>query len=837
MRNRLSDAALERFVADADVDGLVECLLAVTPQELAVARTWYRANRKRVGDYYNSVEWNRAHPWGDPANKIAHGVDPVLAAALAGPVSAAKWIDWGWMHYYDDLPQCRRFVDVAIARGRDWCAEFAPAAAAVRLPQRNESVGAPAIYRCVREMVVTHGLPVPDGPTFARGWAATLNWDVAVDDIVADAVRNPTFPDVFHHALAAGTLGLQRMVGAAPQAAAALVARGVVDRARLVAQVVELLPAALPAGTQRVLAGLIGSLAMTPAELPTQWPELRGVIATAHGSLGAALLPFAINAVASVDDLLELSTTLVARAEKKQRRDLAATLTRRDLQARLGTGAAIAGLRALREAAVDDPKLGAQIDAALGAPAPEPAAAPASGLWDLVPPAEQPYAATRIGEFPGLTPDLLQWMPGRQESREDVPDALPELALAAVVREAWANGAAAAWAKLGPMLNAETSSPSSLLQVLRDGHPDSSGLGFLEAVELAGVERRDTTGRYFADPFDLNFAPSSVRYLLAREALARLGRTACLLSTPSHDDLTISFEALVPRLQLNQGATFGPFDLFQTLLRLRPVDPSELDALDGLRLPLDVTVVPAGRACAITDAVDAIREWLQTGGLPCNEPVSAPGQRRPECEPAVLPLGLEQFGVLPRGALDNLRGHHDSVSRLAPRWLDARDTSLQHRFLGTEEPPGRHAYGRLVTALSHEDDERRSQAGRIVLVLIARGQLDTALLISVAAERAADGHLSLTRLTYGLDVLASSGGLRIVWPAALELARHGCAGQRRSTGLDRLLGLLAHLAPEVPDPGLPDEITRFARQPGSTQSHLRARELVARVDAAARAVA
>jgi hypothetical protein len=840
MPNRLTDA-LERFVVEADVDGLADFLLAATPEETAAARVWYRAHRKWVGEHHHSEQWRQAHPLDDdPINKIEPGIGPVLAVALAGPASAVKWIDWRRMYCYDDVPQCRRFVEVAIGRGREWCAEFVPAAAVVPMWQGTTPVNPVPIYRCVTKIVVAWELSVPDGATFTRGWASTLGWEAAADDIIADAVRSPLFPDVFHHALANGTLGSQRMARIAPKAGAELVARGIVDRDRLVAQVVDLLSAQLAAGTQRVLAGLIGSLEMTAAEVPNQWAALRGIISTAHGSLGAALLPFAVDALSSADDLLELCTTLVGRPETKQRRDLAAALTHPGLQERLGPDAARAGLRLLREAADKDLKLGAQVDAALaalGSPAEEPIAPTAIGLWHLLPPAERPYAATRIGEFPGLTPELLRWMPGDSEIRRDPPDALPDLALAAVVREAWTNGPDGAWARLAPMFDAPPPYAPPLFRVLHDGRPGSSGFDYFEAFDLVGVSRYDVTTRHLAEPFDLNFATSSMRYLLGRETLARLGRMACLLSTPSHDDLTISFEALVPRLQLNQGSTFGPLDLFQTLLRLRPVDPAELTALDGLRLALDATVVPPGRSCAVPDAIDAIRDWVRCGGLPRNEPIPPSNRWSPEFAPVELPLDPELFGVVPPQILNNLAGFDDYAARLVPRWPDARAVSLPYRFLNTEEPPGRYAYARLVAALADEQADVRTEAGRIVLASIAREQFDTQLLTSVAVEQCAGGQVSLTHLTRGWDVLASSGGLRVVWPAAVEVARHACAAQRRPTGLDKLFRLLARLAPEVPDLQLPGEIRQLAGKRGSTQVQLSARELLARADATTEAVA
>ncbi len=103
--------------------------------------------------------------------------------------------------------------------------------------------------------------------------------------------------------------------------------------------------------TQRALARTLGAVSVETADLAGRLPLVQGLIATCHGSVGAVLLPTALALCETLDDVVELCTTIAGRPERRQKADLLKELARRETTARLGLSAVLAGLGLLAQGA------------------------------------------------------------------------------------------------------------------------------------------------------------------------------------------------------------------------------------------------------------------------------------------------------------------------------------------------------------------------------------------------------------------------------------------------------------------------------------------------------
>ena len=89
-----------------------------------------------------------------------------------------------------------------------------------------------------------------------------------------------------------------------------------------------------------------------------------------------------------------------------------------------------------------------------------------------------------------------------------------------------------------------------------------------------------------------------------------------------------------------------------------------------------------------------------------------------------------------------------------------------------------------------------------------------------------DGSFALTRCIGLIESAFLAGGLRIMWPAAVDIADDVASAGRTPAGLPELLRLLTRYAPEVPDGStLPLHLAQLAAAPGNTKSQLEARAL------------
>jgi hypothetical protein len=825
---------LEALIGRADLAGLHAWMRSADDTELAAARAWYVKGRRQTQLLY---AWRP----GDHAPRVPVDdwstlwwIRALLAVGLAGPASAATWVPWTDLWERRTSEHAELVIDVACSRGEQWCREFVPRAAAVRMGERDLQLHAANMFRVLAAIIGTYSLPAPPGASFAVGWAQEYRaWPVT--NPASRMVDDPLLPDVFLHLLASG---FAVKLHCADDVAIELVRLGRLGRDRLVTQSIELLTTPQRVSTQRIIAKILAGLAITPDDLPGGLPLLQNLIATCHGSVVAVLMPFATRAISSEDDLVELCTTMAGRTERKQQKDLIASLTKY-FAPRLGTAPAIAGLEVFRSAATDDPQLLTLVERALerlGAAVEHPSELPdaATGLWQLDPPG-QPFFAPRVVLVDDREQVDLAYARAaggglRDQEQPDIDvDISPELLLGELVRRAHAESADSvrAWLALLPW-RTDWVRHDPILEGVHDGQAEPGIEAYVTSVHRAGCIALDVTTRQLAPPYALSFWPQAFRYLLARESMLRLGRTPGLLSTPTRGDGTIDFDDLVFRLRTAQaGVGFGPLDLLQALLRLRTPAPERTDELAGLHVPLDPVVDVPHLTCRLPDGVGAVREWVQSGGLPpvTGEP-SAYGPATRTCE---LPILAESFGTLPPEAYQP--GFSDPFAQgvVVPRWWELSIggyTRGKPRYTRKELAAGPLAYIDLLRKMASDRAEDRETAGRTALKIMGEQRFDPAGFAACMVERLGARDLRIKRVISVWDLMAGAGGLRLLWPAALAITARAVTTRPLPTATHELLAWLTRYVAEVPDPDLPEEIAAFARGRGSTKSHYEARALL-----------
>ena len=472
--------------------------------------------------------------------------------------------------------------------------------------------------------------------------------------------------------------------------------------------------------------------------------------------------------------------------------------------------------------------------------------APAGGLWTLPLPSRAGEPPRRIGEWPGLVDDARRALGHELSSpsthtRPDV-GVLGDLTLAALVREAATRPADLVRADLVGLAGLATDQRSVLGEAVVDWCAEPGTAAYQRAFGEVGVLHTTATG-HLARPYSLVVPATAFRYLLTFETLERLGRSVCLLSTPSHSDHSISWEALVPRLELNDGRSVGALDLAQTLLRLRPVDPVELTRLDGLRVAVDDSVTTTGEPTGVSDVAQVLRDWVAGGGLPRLRPEVRDGVWRADPD---LPLPPRLLATLPAGFLnqDESAYRSDEVVRTVPGWPDlallgrralaAPETSFltsSDYVLGKDFPLAAHTWDLLLAELVDRDPRSRERAVTTCLQLMAEGRFDVDGFAHAALARLGAGTLTLTTLVPTWELLAREGALSRLWPALVATADAACTAARRPSGTPELLRLLQQLAVEVPDVVVPPGVRSLAEARGTSKSHHEARELVRRVNA------
>lgn len=337
-----------------------------------------------------------------------------------------------------------------------------------------------------------------------------------------------------------------------------------------------------------------------------------------------------------------------------------------------------------------------------------------------------------------------------------------------------------------------------------------------------------------------------------------------LLSTPTWHTGVLEPGTLVERLReyARLGATPGPADLDQALLRVRP-DPEWA----------------AEAAVLGTPEAERVAAWLDSGGLPRphSELTGLPGtgraegawsgdvlsvvvERAPKLQyefPSALSrLGgahgawREYFGEGGPGQWTDVLPHHREktaaylldFARSAMTGDGEADATYLPALVGTEGEAGPALHLSLAYGMGALREPDRLAATDALTVLAAQRELDAGLLGRLLCRLVRSGPLKPNRLVESLGVAAGSGAYGTVWsvlaaalPGLLEAERDGGSegggreggGEVSAARLGPLLGLAADCVERCGAYGVPEVagLAEVAARKGSSQFVKQARRL------------
>jgi hypothetical protein len=863
---------LDELVNEAAWSKLSGFLDGLSADGVEAARRWYRQGRR------DALRLAQEAVGPADAKLSGAGCVQLLAVRLApSGRKAAEWFGWELWGEYGGPAEAVVLRRLA-GRGREWCAEFVQAASERTFRDREQ--GPVRVVRYCMPLIAHHGLSMPTGTTYVVGWAeyyqtasayATSEgsdpvhlerqqrWLTAAGTVgpIADTTlaeawgRDPVVAEALSACFAIP--GLVGRFAAWPhdgwylgQAAAALVAGGQLDRERVLADCFAALTRPESASTHKAIASALTGVQVVSTDLKDRIALAQGVMATAHGSVTAVLLPVLVEAVSSPEELDELAATVFARKEKKQKSELLRALTSGDAVARFGRDGVVAGL--IRAAAVEDETLVVKARAGLarvGVEVEPAEALPVDGLWTVEMPVVEarPLGATLAGPL-GLTAEVSGLAAEDLVARARILDAVIRWAYSDLV-------AAKVW--LQQHASQAPEHHEVVLQLINWARGDLTPKVFAKESEVLRSAEREP------EYWQLTYRPASsaFAYLHGQEALLRAGRIPYLLSTPSYDNGVLGFDHLVERIRRYGSTPCGPLDLFQALLRLEPVPVERLDALPAGVLPIELPMATSSgllgrligrRAVSAPDAISVIRRWVQGGGLPGL--VTGVDEGKVRVEVPELPVDLALFPDLPPGLVTGHDpGRDDGMQSwqvtpatsvaVCPRWPDLLAAKLADEFeqaskysphwlrwLATRDA-GVGAHYVLVVGLAYPDEQSRLLSVDALLVLIGQGGFAPELFTAAALARFRAGSLPLARTSAAWEQAILGGALRSIWPTVIAVLDEACRAARRPTGLAELIALVRRYLPAVPEPVVPPAVRALAESKGSTKAVVEARALVA----------
>ncbi|MGY6500685.1 MAG: hypothetical protein ACXIVQ_07345 [Acidimicrobiales bacterium] len=832
----MTEAFLDSLADRPDLGALDAWLEAADEAQLRRAVAWQRADKTRL-DYRSDEPWatNRARRW----------TSTLLVVSTAAPAAAVKGLDWNDLWYVgdDERELLRRAV---LRRPRDWAEAFVAASARVKLVRRRETMTATFLFEMLDVLVRHHDLPVPDGDSFLNGWAR-----------VGSPPHDPYLPHLIGPLLSSSHLRHRPDLWSTIEAS---LASGEITREAAIEGALDGLTTARPATAQRVLADVLDKLALGPEEITGRLPLFESALATADSTIAAVLLPHAVSLVRDPIDLDDLAAVVAGRTEKKLRSQFLTLLRDADLRVRLGDDAVLRALDHLAEGA--DADLRERIDRVRRTltAADDPTTADDTSVEDRASDDEAALA------FPGM------WTPLVRERRPSaallqIPTQLTGADIRRLLGEMWSPEHAAERGRINRtghavllecLVRATGDDPARLRAAL-PAHDDELWERGSQPVPgaiicwLRGdlddgpIYDRRIPGRFSNGWVPLWMPRHRVINAAAREALSRAHRVSTVLSTPAFEDGTTDVRTVLRMIESGLVPSYTPFDMAQTLLRLRPAAPDDLDRLDGLgdlRFPADPTcwaehASNQGRPDAASpDGVDLIRRWVAEGGL---RPLDATWRLTPGAGPyggeawatePPLPAEVLHELLIDAAFLGDLASGVAAVT-LVPWWTDLAALSLGHAsgaLIDGPGPLGMPSHAAVIAPLSGPPELQR-EAVRELLELVRRDALSEPHLRQAVEALNLAGKLPLRRVAQGLEQAFVGGGLADLWGVALGVTRDASIRRPRPSGLPDLLRLLADCMPAVPERDLPVELTDLAASRGTTKSHAEARALVAARDA------
>ncbi|MER6675439.1 DUF6493 family protein [Streptomyces sp. NPDC000983] len=801
------------------------------------------------------------------------------AACQTGAAAAADWlgaVDFAWF----PAPPAR-LIEVLADRDPAWLADVAH-----RLARRPESARVP--YELMSGLVRLAACPVPTTDTYVRGWVAHIGGRWSHAGTLAKRLRQePQVAELVAALFEVDEIGwaFAWTAGEAPNswhvALTGLAEEGVLDRKALLDGCVARLLRGGRTSDVRAFLHLLRALAPTreeERERVADWTALAGEAASpvaAHAQ--AVLAALALDGELTPRRLAETSEAVLFRAEKKLVRSQLVLLGK--VLARDGSAAEVllpalaqalghpdtemqeravkllerhapkvkdARIREELVAAAEQstPALRSRVADALGV-----STAPAAPYEETLPPAPVPG---RLAPAPESAAELAEEVGALLAAEDDV--AAFERTLDGLVRHAHRDRGALREALepvLGrlPWLSCDSISPG-----------DFFGHRHLELV-LAALLEKTPRHAFRTLPQDRWATADCVHSPLSRAFNVRIWEIAqrvrtdpppFLLATPTWSTGLLEPDELVSRLDTYRelGVRAAPVDFAHALLRVRRQDRAAAESA-------------AERAAALgTPEGTRLARWL-TSGAP-----HLPAVRRRTAGPRVL-LEFSEVEELQQDFPPELQplGRPVSVYRerwycyhwegaLRPHWaalLPERRELVAVRLLrdlsstAVEDTRGAAA---ILPLLAESDGEAgaalhlgvayglgaRHEADRLaavdaLLVLAARGQLDTARLGEDLGQLVAGGAVKPSRLVESIRTVAATGAAATVW----ETLRHTLPavlaepadGRRRppARGLADLVAVAADCAERSGARGEVPRLVQTAERGGSSRLVAQARRL------------
>ena len=310
---------LDALIAEPDPEALRELLDGLDGRGRTQAKSWFAglpelpfSGQARGGSF-------------EDLNERSDVTMLLLLLTLRTPAQALEWIDFYGVGAHHDL-----VVALVLARDPAWRADFVRVAGALPLRSGWQAIDTAALYRVVCAVCDHDGLVLPAGETLVHGWMAACTPPRAwvggrfepADEAgtVARVRADGRYVERVPHALAHPAIGEFTTIGGA---VVDLVGSGDLDRADVVARCLTELDSPGRPSHQKALAGILAGLGLRAAEVPGGLARVQQLLATCHGTVTAVLLPLALDLLGRPGDVEELTATVAARPEKKQRTEAA----------------------------------------------------------------------------------------------------------------------------------------------------------------------------------------------------------------------------------------------------------------------------------------------------------------------------------------------------------------------------------------------------------------------------------------------------------------------------------------------------------------------------------
>lgn len=887
----METSGLDDLVSRSDWRGMRGVLVAMSDDELATARRWYRRSGRAQARTLAEADWQ-------DHSRI---MQLLLAVSLCDAAEeASRNCRWGrravWSDEHQGLATC---AVAAIERGPQWGAEFVDAATSV-MPRGGAQHGASEIVNLTSALVSAHGLSVPQTEAYVRGWAAIIvstfahfkaaapgHW-LPLTVLRAEGTDpRPAYPlgqDSSLRACLVESPAASQLLAAAlalPNAfgewstfsldgwrveptVRELVASGVLDRQPLLDGVFAALSRDDKAANQRTVAQILTGLDPTPEEIRERSALILHVVPTVHGSVTKTLLPMALGADLPDGELLELGTVILARTEKAQKATLIAHLAKTTGEARNTL------LRLVADG--DDAGLAAKAESLLGSSEcsrePSGTAVPtevAAGMsWSLTPEPwtpdpYTPYAATGRG---------LDQARSDEETWSRITSEAAYLDLVVRMAHARLGGSerlrAIVAGQDGPNRYSNVRTPYLLHAWATSGTTERSYqyTATSHTYTGAGTEAFVRTDTFtMRPPAHLVFTDQ-----LVGETLARLDALSELLSTPTRSDGTLDAATLAKRVR--RASDYGPYDLVQALLRLGPTSPSDAAHFDGLSLAPAGSAEPTARrwltrrrsSAGQHDGVEVIRSWITAGGLRPRAMSFSGASPRSRSVTLPLPewlLSLEGLGGIRAGVGGDDERHRPWGMEEPGPWLGVCPWEVENlaTMIASREDPESVVHAQRLPLMVQAAGPVGDAVHALVAQLLAHPRLDSRLLTASAAGEWARqgrldpevlaarslawfeaGSLSLGRAAHGWEALAVESSVSTVWPTVVAVLDAACRAAKKPPGLADALrvtrGLAGVASAQLGRQWLPASVRELAAAKGSSKAAIEARALVAAVESA-----